>query len=70
MLASSACFSMLFKNKWFESVSLVFLASAAIAECLIMMNSCWNPILSMFMCEEYKQKVKQSLLLVLETAFA
>ncbi len=61
---------MLFKNKWFESVSLVFFASAAIAECLIMMNSCRNPILYMFMCEEYKQKVKQSLLLVLETAFA
>ncbi len=119
------------KNKWFESVSLVFLASAAVAECLcngcmpvravckphspdlkrgalatdargcslwrsllerpppapesrvrdplgelvrtrvgglhlIMMNSCQN---SMFMCEEYKQNVKQSLLLVLETTF-
>ncbi|KAL0174902.1 hypothetical protein M9458_030870, partial [Cirrhinus mrigala] len=31
---------------------------------------CLNPILYVFMCDEYKKKLKQSLLLVLETAFA
>ncbi|XP_026105849.1 C3a anaphylatoxin chemotactic receptor-like [Carassius auratus] len=37
---------------------------------LIHLNSCLNPILYVFMCDEYKKKLKQSLLLVLETAFA
>ncbi|KAK2880779.1 hypothetical protein Q8A67_018047 [Cirrhinus molitorella] len=36
---------------------------------LVCLNSCLNPILYMFMCDEYKKKLKQSLLLVLETAF-
>ncbi|XP_052431451.1 C3a anaphylatoxin chemotactic receptor [Carassius gibelio] len=38
--------------------------------CLVHLNSCLNPILYVFMCEEFKMKLKQSLLLVLETAFA
>ncbi|XP_052472377.1 C3a anaphylatoxin chemotactic receptor-like [Carassius gibelio] len=37
---------------------------------LVCLNSCLNPILYVFMCDEYKKKLKQSLLLVLETAFA
>ncbi|XP_067306870.1 C3a anaphylatoxin chemotactic receptor-like [Pseudorasbora parva] len=37
---------------------------------LFFLNSCLNPILYVFMCDEYKKKLKQSLLLVLETAFA
>ncbi|XP_067222194.1 chemerin-like receptor 1 [Chanodichthys erythropterus] len=37
---------------------------------LVHLNSCLNPILYVFMCEEFKKKLKQSLLLVLETAFA
>ncbi|XP_067307737.1 C3a anaphylatoxin chemotactic receptor-like [Pseudorasbora parva] len=37
---------------------------------LLFLNSCLNPILYVFMCDEYKKKLKQSLLLVLETAFA
>ncbi|XP_067306864.1 C3a anaphylatoxin chemotactic receptor-like, partial [Pseudorasbora parva] len=37
---------------------------------LVYLNSCLNPILYVFMCDEYKKKLKQSLLLVLETAFA
>ncbi|XP_052472375.1 C3a anaphylatoxin chemotactic receptor-like [Carassius gibelio] len=37
---------------------------------LVHLNSCLNPILYVFMCDEYKKKLKQSLLLVLETAFA
>ncbi|XP_016417737.1 C3a anaphylatoxin chemotactic receptor-like [Sinocyclocheilus rhinocerous] len=35
---------------------------------LVYLNSCLNPILYVFMCDEYKKKLKQSLLL--ETAFA
>ncbi|KAI7801190.1 putative C3a anaphylatoxin chemotactic receptor-like [Triplophysa rosa] len=38
--------------------------------CLTYVHSCVNPILYVFICEEYKQKLKQSLLLVLETTFA
>jgi len=37
---------------------------------LIFLNGCLNPILYVFMCDDYKKKLKQSLLLVLETAFA
>ncbi|XP_028836688.1 C3a anaphylatoxin chemotactic receptor-like [Denticeps clupeoides] len=33
-------------------------------------NSCLNPILYVFMCEEFKNKLRQSVLLVLEHAFA
>ncbi|XP_051966331.1 C3a anaphylatoxin chemotactic receptor-like isoform X2 [Xyrauchen texanus] len=44
--------------------------SLSLLTCLAYLNSCLNPILYVFMCEEYKQKLKQSLLLVLESAFA
>uniref|UniRef100_A0A673LRU2 G-protein coupled receptors family 1 profile domain-containing protein n=1 Tax=Sinocyclocheilus rhinocerous TaxID=307959 RepID=A0A673LRU2_9TELE len=37
---------------------------------LVCLNSCLNPVLYVFMCDEYKKTLKQSLLLVLETAFA
>ncbi|XP_067306862.1 C3a anaphylatoxin chemotactic receptor-like [Pseudorasbora parva] len=37
---------------------------------LLFLNSSLNPILYVFMCGKYKKKLKQSLLLVLETAFA
>ncbi len=37
--------------------------------CLAFLNSCLNPILYVFLCDEYKKKLKQYLLLVLETAF-
>ncbi|XP_072547717.1 chemerin-like receptor 1 [Salminus brasiliensis] len=37
---------------------------------LAFLNSCLNPFLYVFMCKEYKTKLKQSLLLVLESAFA
>ncbi|XP_048017287.1 C3a anaphylatoxin chemotactic receptor-like [Megalobrama amblycephala] len=37
---------------------------------LVFLNCCLNPILYVFMCDEFKKKLKQSLLLVLETAFA
>ncbi len=35
--------------------------------CLAFLNSCLNPVLYVFMCDEYKKKLKQYLLL--ETAF-
>ncbi|XP_021322149.1 C3a anaphylatoxin chemotactic receptor-like [Danio rerio] len=37
---------------------------------LVNLNSSLNPFLYVFMCEDYKKKLKQSLVLVLETAFA
>ncbi|XP_067220504.1 C3a anaphylatoxin chemotactic receptor-like [Chanodichthys erythropterus] len=42
----------------------------AFSDYLILLNSCLNPILYVFMCDQYKKKLKQSLLLVLEMAFA
>ncbi|XP_030641163.1 C3a anaphylatoxin chemotactic receptor-like [Chanos chanos] len=36
---------------------------------LAFFNSCLNPILYVFMCEEFQKKLKQSLLVVLESAF-
>ncbi len=50
------------KNHWsaiFQIVSIY----------LVCLNSCLNPFLYVFMCDEFKKKLKQSLLLVLETAF-
>uniref|UniRef100_A0A672JZ25 G-protein coupled receptors family 1 profile domain-containing protein n=1 Tax=Sinocyclocheilus grahami TaxID=75366 RepID=A0A672JZ25_SINGR len=38
--------------------------------CLAFLNSCLNPVLYVFMCNEFKKKLKQSLLLVLEMTFA
>ncbi|KAM4567902.1 chemerin-like receptor 1 [Fundulus diaphanus] len=38
--------------------------------CLAFMNSCLNPILYVFMCDEFQKKLKQSILLVLENALA
>ena len=43
---------------------------SSIVDFLAFLNSCLNPILYVFMCDEYKKKLKQSLLLVLETALA
>ncbi|KAI2645315.1 C3a anaphylatoxin chemotactic receptor [Labeo rohita] len=37
---------------------------------LVDLNSCLNPFLYVFMCDEYKKKLKHSLQLVMETAFA
>uniref|UniRef100_A0A8C1NPZ8 G-protein coupled receptors family 1 profile domain-containing protein n=1 Tax=Cyprinus carpio TaxID=7962 RepID=A0A8C1NPZ8_CYPCA len=48
----------------------VFLTAMTFSTYLVYLNSCLNPILYVFMCDEYKKKLKQSLLLVLENAFA
>ncbi len=56
-------------NGW-RDVENVFIKIGPFVNCLVHLNSCLNPILYVFMCEEFKKKLKQSLLLVLETAFA
>ncbi|KTG40670.1 hypothetical protein cypCar_00030444 [Cyprinus carpio] len=58
------------ENQWSESAKKVLLKTEAVMNCLAFLNSCLNPILYVFMCDEYKKKLKQSLLPVLETAFA
>ncbi|XP_059389533.1 C3a anaphylatoxin chemotactic receptor-like [Carassius carassius] len=58
------------ENNWSSSDRQV-IGTAMIVSCFLFhLNSCLNPILYVFMCDEYKKKLKQSLLLVLETAFA
>ncbi|XP_048083414.1 C3a anaphylatoxin chemotactic receptor-like [Alosa alosa] len=41
-----------------------------VAASLAFLNSCMNPFLYMFMCEEFLQKLKRSVFVVLEHAFA
>uniref|UniRef100_A0A8C1WPR3 G-protein coupled receptors family 1 profile domain-containing protein n=1 Tax=Cyprinus carpio TaxID=7962 RepID=A0A8C1WPR3_CYPCA len=55
-------------NNWSDNK--VLLTAMIVSIYLVYLNSCLNPILYVFMCDEYKKKLKQSLLLVLETAFA
>ncbi|XP_022057921.2 chemerin-like receptor 1 [Acanthochromis polyacanthus] len=43
---------------------------APLAGCLAFLNSCLNPILYVFMCDEFLKKLKQSICLVLESALA
>uniref|UniRef100_A0A8C1WM08 G-protein coupled receptors family 1 profile domain-containing protein n=1 Tax=Cyprinus carpio TaxID=7962 RepID=A0A8C1WM08_CYPCA len=60
------------ENNWSYNpmITKVFLTAMIVSFYLVYLNSCLNPILYVFMCDEYKKKLKQSLLLVLETAFA
>uniref|UniRef100_A0A8C2EV13 G-protein coupled receptors family 1 profile domain-containing protein n=1 Tax=Cyprinus carpio TaxID=7962 RepID=A0A8C2EV13_CYPCA len=58
------------KNNWSASDRQVIGTAMIVSLYLVYLNSCLNPILYVFMCDEYKKKLKQSLLLVLETAFA
>ncbi|XP_067221555.1 C3a anaphylatoxin chemotactic receptor-like isoform X2 [Chanodichthys erythropterus] len=53
------------ENEWSDFLK----AIGPFVNCLVHLNSCLNPILYVFMCDEFKKKLKQSLLLVLETAF-
>ncbi|KTG45942.1 hypothetical protein cypCar_00019770 [Cyprinus carpio] len=57
------------ENEW-SNAEKVFIKIGPFVTCLVHLNSCLNPILYVFMCEEFKKKLKQSLLLVLEMAFA
>lgn len=43
---------------------------ASLSVSLAVFNSCLNPILYIFMCDEFQKKVRQSVCLVLESAFA
>ncbi|XP_067220509.1 chemerin-like receptor 1 [Chanodichthys erythropterus] len=55
------------ENQWSEEV---LSKIKVVVSFLVFLNSCLNPVLYVFMCDEFKKKLKQSLLLVLETAFA
>ncbi|XP_073719462.1 C3a anaphylatoxin chemotactic receptor-like [Misgurnus anguillicaudatus] len=55
------------KYKW--SNHKVIDSAGPFIQCLAYLNSCLNPILYVFMCDEYKKKLKKSLLLVFEAAF-
>ncbi|XP_056330067.1 C3a anaphylatoxin chemotactic receptor-like [Danio aesculapii] len=62
-----------FESDLFESFTLdawFVIVFISVAQWLVMLNSCLNPILYVFMCDEFKKTLKESLLLVLETAFA
>ncbi len=57
------------ENNWSASDQDVFKLAKIVSNYLVCLNSCLNPVLYVFMCDEFKKKLKQSLLLVLETAF-
>uniref|UniRef100_A0A671SNK1 G-protein coupled receptors family 1 profile domain-containing protein n=1 Tax=Sinocyclocheilus anshuiensis TaxID=1608454 RepID=A0A671SNK1_9TELE len=57
------------ENQWSESAKEVLLKTETVVNCLAFLNSCLNPILYVFMCDEYKKKRKQSLLLKLAKSF-
>ncbi|XP_036420135.1 C3a anaphylatoxin chemotactic receptor-like [Colossoma macropomum] len=54
---------------WSKEAQTIINTSGPFIVSLAYLNSCLNPILYVFMCEEFKTKLKQSLLLVLESAF-
>nr|XP_055051487.1 C3a anaphylatoxin chemotactic receptor-like [Misgurnus anguillicaudatus] len=56
------------KYNWSESVYKVINSAGPFIQCLAFLNSCLNPILYVFMCDEYKTKLKKSFLLVFEAA--
>ncbi|XP_065138018.1 chemerin-like receptor 1 [Paramisgurnus dabryanus] len=57
------------KYNWSDSAIEKLIAAKPFVDCLAYFNSCLNPILYVFMCDEYKKKLKKSLLLVFEGAF-
>nr|XP_055053110.1 C3a anaphylatoxin chemotactic receptor-like [Misgurnus anguillicaudatus] len=57
------------KYNWSDCVKKVIDSAGPFLQCLAYVNSCLNPILYVFMCDEYKKKLKKSLLLVFEAAF-
>nr|XP_055053107.1 C3a anaphylatoxin chemotactic receptor-like isoform X2 [Misgurnus anguillicaudatus] len=58
------------KYNWSDSVKKLIDSAGPFMQCLAYLNSCLNPILYVFMCDEYKTKLKKSLLLVFEAAFS
>ncbi|XP_056612025.1 C3a anaphylatoxin chemotactic receptor-like [Triplophysa dalaica] len=63
------CYVSAVKNNWSKSVVMKLYTAQRFVICLVYLNSCLNPILYVFMCDEYKTKLKRSLLQVLEGAF-
>ncbi|XP_056613398.1 C3a anaphylatoxin chemotactic receptor-like [Triplophysa dalaica] len=63
------CHTSALKNHWSVSVQEGVEAAGPFVACLAYLNSSLNPILYVFMCDEFKKKLKKSLLLVLEGAF-
>ncbi|XP_065136132.1 C3a anaphylatoxin chemotactic receptor-like [Paramisgurnus dabryanus] len=63
------CFISAVKYNWSDSAREKINAAYPFVKCLVSVNSCLNPILYVFMCDEYKKKLKKSLLLVFEAAF-
>ncbi|XP_065136133.1 C3a anaphylatoxin chemotactic receptor-like [Paramisgurnus dabryanus] len=65
----SLCFISAVKYNWSDSAREKLKTAYPFVNCLAYLNSCLNPILYVFMCDEYKKKLKKSLLLVFEGAF-
>ncbi|XP_065123265.2 C3a anaphylatoxin chemotactic receptor-like [Paramisgurnus dabryanus] len=63
------CLISAFKYNWSDSAKRKLSAATPFVYCLAHLNSCLNPMLYVFMCNEFKVKLKKSLLLVLEAAF-
>nr|XP_055051491.1 C3a anaphylatoxin chemotactic receptor-like [Misgurnus anguillicaudatus] len=57
------------KYNWSYSARKKLNDAEPFVDCLVYVNSCLNPILYVFMCDEYKKKLKKSLLLVFDGAF-
>nr|XP_055053123.1 C3a anaphylatoxin chemotactic receptor-like [Misgurnus anguillicaudatus] len=64
------CLMSAFKYNWSDSARKKLNDAEPFVDCLAFFNSCLNPILYVFMCDEYKKKLKKSLLLVFEAAFS
>ncbi|XP_029477008.1 chemerin-like receptor 1 isoform X2 [Oncorhynchus nerka] len=53
-----------------QGLKLVVHIGTPLSASLAFLNSCLNPILYVFMCDEFQKKLRQSVLLVFENAFA
>ncbi|XP_038832348.1 C3a anaphylatoxin chemotactic receptor-like [Salvelinus namaycush] len=53
-----------------QGLKLVVHIGIPLSASLAFLNSCLNPILYVFMCDEFQKKLRQSVLLVFENAFA
>ncbi|XP_055053122.2 C3a anaphylatoxin chemotactic receptor-like [Misgurnus anguillicaudatus] len=65
----SLCLINALKYNWSDSAMKKLKTAFPFVDFLVYVNSCLNPILYVFMCDEYKKKLKKSLLLVFEGAF-
>nr|XP_055051486.1 C3a anaphylatoxin chemotactic receptor-like [Misgurnus anguillicaudatus] len=63
------CHISAYKYNWSDSVHKAIDSAGPFIQCLAYLNSCLNPILYVFMCDEYKKKLKKSFVQVLEAAF-